>query len=401
MTLARSGGMRTFSVIWFGQLVSMLGTGMTSFALSLWAWGETGSATTMSLLLFFAVGPAFSASITLMVPREQHSRANGMMTLVHYIPEVVAPLSAASLVQAVGIGRIMMIDLLTFGLAVAMTFLVTIPQPETSAEGRAAHGSLWSESVYGFRYILARPGLLGLQLVFLVINVAGVFQWVLQSPMILARTGQDSRALGVVLSAAGIGSVIGGLVMSAWSGPKRRIHGVLGGMALECLLGITLMGLARTLPVWALAGFLTMLFVPVLNSSNQAIWQAKVPPDVQGKVFAARRRSETFSPTSPLRTKPQGPATRSRRSAARITKSGSTTPTWRRSRSSAWNQPRSIPSRPFQRDRKGACRCSRFLSPSPMAWPGLKGSMRRGQPGANHPGSPEGGVGGEWDTAHS
>jgi len=83
--------------------------------------------------------------------------------------------------------------------------------------------------------------------------------------------------------------------MSAWSGPKRRIHGVLGGMALECLLGITLMGLARTLPVWALAGFLTMLFVPVLNSSNQAIWQAKVPPDVQGKVFAARRVIAQFS----------------------------------------------------------------------------------------------------------
>ncbi len=358
--LKRSPGMRAFSVVWFGQLVSMLGTGMTSFALAVWAWQETGSATALSLLLFFAIGPAivlgpvagaivdrgnrklviiladvgaalstaavlllyttghlqiwhlyaanllagvcqafqgpaFSASITLMVPKEQYSRANGMMTLVHYIPEVVAPLSAAFLVQAVGIGRIMMIDLLTFAFAVAMTLLVSIPQPETSAEGRAARGSLWSESVYGFRYILMRPGLLGLQLVFLVVNFAGVFQWALQSPMILARTDQDTGALGIVLSAAGIGSVIGGLVMSAWGGPKRRIHGVLGGMMFECLLGITLMGLARTLPVWALAGFLTMLTVPVVNSSNQAIWQAKVTPDVQGKVFAARRVIAQFS----------------------------------------------------------------------------------------------------------
>jgi DHA3 family macrolide efflux protein-like MFS transporter len=356
----RSPGMRAFSIVWFGQLVSMLGTGMTSFALSIWAWQETGSATALSLLLFFAIGPAivlgpvagaivdrgsrkgliiladvgaalsttavlllyatghlqvwhlyaanllagvcqafqepaFSASITVMVPKEQYSRANGMMTLVHYIPEVVAPLSAAFLVGVVGIGWIMTIDLLTFGFAVAMTLLVAIPQPETSAEGRAARGSLWSESVYGFRYILKRPGLLGLQLVFLVANFAGVFQWALQSPMILARTGQDSRALGLVLSAAGIGSVLGGLLMSAWDGPRRRIHGVLGGLMLECLLGITLMGLARTLPIWALAGFLTMFFVPVLNSANQAIWQAKVPPDVQGKVFAARRVIAQFS----------------------------------------------------------------------------------------------------------
>ena len=352
--LKRSLGMRAFSVVWLGQLVSMLGTGMTSFALSVWAWQETGSATAMSLLLFFAIGPAIvlgpvagvlvdrgsrkgliiladmgaalstaavlllyttshlqvwhlyaanllagvchafqgpaiSASITVMVPKEQYSRANGMTTLVHYIPEVVAPLSAAFLVRVVGTGRIMAIDLLTFAFAVTMTLLVSIPQPETSAEGRAARDSLWSESVYGFDYILKRPGLFGLQLVFLAVNFAGVFQWALQSPMILARTGQDSRALGTVLSAAGFGSVIGGLVMSAWGGPKRRIHGVLGGMTLECLLGITLMGLGRTLPVWALAGFLTMLFVPVINSSNQAIWQAKVAPDVQGKVFAARR----------------------------------------------------------------------------------------------------------------
>ena len=83
--------------------------------------------------------------------------------------------------------------------------------------------------------------------------------------------------------------------MSTWGGPKRRIHGVLGGMALECTLGILLMGLGRTLPIWALAGFLTMFFVPIVNSSNQSIWQAKVAPDVQGRVFAARRVIAQFS----------------------------------------------------------------------------------------------------------
>jgi hypothetical protein len=41
----RSPGVRAFSVVWFGQLVSMLGTGMTRLALSVWAWQETGSAT--------------------------------------------------------------------------------------------------------------------------------------------------------------------------------------------------------------------------------------------------------------------------------------------------------------------------------------------------------------------
>lgn len=338
----------------------MLGSRMTSFALAVWAWQITGSATALSLLMFFAIGPAillgpvagvfvdrwsrklviiladvgaalstavvllfygtghlqiwhiyaanllaavshafqgpaFSASITLLVPKGQYGRANGLMTLVHYIPEVVAPLAAGFLVQAIGISRVMVMDLLTFCFAVVMATLVYVPQPETTDEGRAARGSLWNESGYGLRYILRRPGLLGIQLVFLAVNFAGVFQWALQSPMILARTGQDSRALGVVLAVSGAGSVVGGLVMSAWGGPKRRVHGVLGSMVLECLLGIFLMGLGRTLPVWALAGFLTMFFVPIMNGSNQAIWQAKVAPDVQGRVFATRRAIAQFS----------------------------------------------------------------------------------------------------------
>jgi MFS transporter, DHA3 family, macrolide efflux protein len=28
---------------------------------------------------------------------------------------------------------------------------------------------------------------------------------------------------------------------------------------------------------------------PLVNASNQAIWQAKVAPDVQGRVFAVQR----------------------------------------------------------------------------------------------------------------
>ena len=31
------------------------------------------------------------------------------------------------------------------------------------------------------------------------------------------------------------------------------------------------------------------LILPILNGSNQAIWQAKVPPDIQGRVFSVRR----------------------------------------------------------------------------------------------------------------
>nr|MBF6595780.1 MFS transporter [Thermaceae bacterium] len=67
------------------------------------------------------------------------------------------------------------------------------------------------------------------------------------------------------------------------------VNGVLFGMVLGGLLGATLMGLGQSLPVWMAAAFLGSLIGPILNGSNQAIWQAKVSPDIQGKVFSARR----------------------------------------------------------------------------------------------------------------
>jgi hypothetical protein len=60
-------------------------------------------------------------------------------------------------------------------------------------------------------------------------------------------------------------------------------------MALAGVLGSLLMGLGREVAVWSIAAFCSSFILPIINGSNQAIWQAKVAPDVQGKVFAARR----------------------------------------------------------------------------------------------------------------
>jgi hypothetical protein len=49
-----------------------------------------------------------------------------------------------------------------------------------------------------------------------------------------------------------------------------------------------LLGVGRTAPVWAAGMFLWALFGPLTDGCNQAIWQAKVAPDVQGRVFTAR-----------------------------------------------------------------------------------------------------------------
>jgi hypothetical protein len=82
--------------------------------------------------------------------------------------------------------------------------------------------------------------------------------------------------------------LVGTLVMSVWGGPKRRIHGVLAFLMIGGVF-ISLFGFSPSITLLAAAGFGVMFTMPIVNGSSQAIWQSKVAPDVQGRVFAVRR----------------------------------------------------------------------------------------------------------------
>lgn len=244
--------------------------------------------------------PAYSAAISTMIPKEQLGRANGLISLMEAGPGVVAPLLAGALLPVIGLTGILGIDVVTFFFAVGALLIVHIPQPQQSEEGRKAQGSILKEAAYGFRYIFARPSLLGLQMVFFFGNLfAGIGQTVL-APMVLARSGQDALAFGMVQTAGAVGAIGGGVVMSVWGGFKRRVHGVLGGWIYMGVVA-TLLGLKFGLPVWITGIVLMSLAGPLVNASNQAIWQAKVAPDLQGRVFSARRLIAWFTnPISPI-----------------------------------------------------------------------------------------------------
>ncbi len=350
----RPTGMFGFSIVWVGQIISLLGTSMTGFAMTIWAYEKTNSATALALVGFFFVAPmlivspfagalvdrsnrklmmmisdlasgiasliililfttghlqiwhlfitsafqgvfqsfqwpAYSAAISTMIPKKHYGRANGMLSLADTASNIFAPILAGSLLGIIGVPGILLIDLGTFIFAIGALLLVHIPQPRITEEGRQARGSIFKEAVFGFRYIWSRPPLLALQIVFLTGNFFVGIPGAVEAAMILANTASNEKALAYVNSAGAIGGVIGGLVMSAWGGPKRRVHGVLFGWFIASLLGSVMMGFSRSIPFWAISGFLGMFFVPIINGSNQAIWQAKVPPDLQGKVFSIRR----------------------------------------------------------------------------------------------------------------
>lgn len=218
--------------------------------------------------------PAYSAAITMVVPKEHYARANAMNELAGNSSGVFAPLLAGALLGIIGLSGILLIDVVTFVFAVGALLLVSIPQPKISFEGQQSKGSLWKEAIFGFRYIFQRPSLLGLQLVFLMGNFFNGIAFAVWAPMILARTDNNALIFGSVETAGAIGGVAGGIAMSAWGGSKRRVHGVLLGWMLSGVLGTLLAGLGRGLPIWATAMFFNAFLVPLINSSNQAIWQA-------------------------------------------------------------------------------------------------------------------------------
>jgi len=348
------GGMKGFTLVWAGQILSVLATQMTSFALTIWVFQETGSATALGLMQVFWVTPfllispfagvmvdrydrklmmmvsdigagvatvvlltlqllgwleiwhlyvvmvfqglgnafqtpAYLASISSMLPKEQYGRANGMMSLIDSGPGILAPLLGGVLLGIIHLYGILIIDVLTFGLAILILIFVSIPQPVKTEESRKRQGGMLKEAIYGLQYILARPSLKGLTVSFLFINLFGGIALTLFAPLVLARTQNNSLVLGTVQSAGAIAGVAGGVLMSVWGGLKRRIDSGYLGVLFASLLGIALYGLGNQ-PLFWIFGIATFsLMSPVLGGSIQAIWQAKVAPDVQGRVFTTRR----------------------------------------------------------------------------------------------------------------
>jgi DHA3 family macrolide efflux protein-like MFS transporter len=245
--------------------------------------------------------PAYSATISTMLPKEHYGRANGMMSLVESGLVVFAPLLAGALLPLIGLTGILTLDVATFFLAISALLVVQIPQPRVSLEGQKGRGSLWKEVVYGFMYIFARPGLGGLVSRFLVANLFSGMAWTVFASLVLSRTGNNSMIFGSIQTAAAIGGVAGGILIRAWGGFKRRIHGILGVWLVSNLFGMVAFGLGQGPGVWIPSIVLVTLLGPVVVGSSQAIWQAKVAPDVQGCGFVARRLIAWFTqPISPI-----------------------------------------------------------------------------------------------------
>jgi MFS family permease len=345
--------MRNFAIVWMGQLISLLGSALTRFALGVWVYSRTGSVTLFStlllagalpsvllgpvagalvdrwpkrtvlllgevmcaagllLLLPFASSmslsaitavilmngvatafqePAFAAVMAQMVSPEQLARANGMQQFGHAGSQVAAPLLGAAFLLALGLRSILLVDLASFAFSILV--LLAMPYTETKVPARTQGPSLRAELGEGLSVIRARPALARLLLVYGSVNLCAGLAQAVFTPMVLGFT--STAGLGAIMSAGGLGMIAGSVLMTIRGNPQRVIGSIL--FAIGMLGGsMVIGGIQANVAAVAAANFGMMFTLPLINGYDAAIWQLKVEPELHGRVFALRNMIASFT----------------------------------------------------------------------------------------------------------
>ncbi len=354
-------GASTFGALSLARFVSLIGSSLSGFGFGVWTYEQTRSVTMLSLihlsslvpgLLFsFFVGataidrfPArrvfvvcdlvalscvgallalsrtgqlriwhlppilavLSISVSLQVPLSmtltsaalppRHlNRAAAITQMVSVGPMLIAPLLGGWMVTAHGIDLMLLIDIASYAFAILVALVIRLPQRETEPqEGRG----IWENTREGWRYVAERSGLAALLLTGTALNFASSMVETLMPAMVLdVATAKD---LGMVVTAAGCGYLVGSLSMAVTGGFTQRARGT---AIAQALLGIVLMcaGFPFSLPLLGMLSFGVAFFMSIHGTCAQALWMKEVPEIFQARVFTAQHTvSEVALPTAYL-----------------------------------------------------------------------------------------------------
>ena len=339
-----------FFTIWAGQAFSLVGSRVLEFALIWWLTELTGSATVLAMatmmwvipqvflgpivgayvdrlnrrvvmivadglialvalwlaylfwtdtmqvwhvyaaLLVRAIGGLFhwstmQASTSLMVPDEHLTRVAGLNQTMQGALNVIGPPLGALLLALLPFEGIMLMDVGTAMLAILPLFFVVIPQPERTAT-KSEKPSLWSDVREGLRYVWGWPGLLAILIMATMLNFVVNPAFSLMPLLVTEHFNGDAPQLAWLEASWGVGLVLGGLLLSAWGGFRRRVYTSLMGLIIQGL-GIMLVGLSPANALWlAVAGmFVAGSMNALVNGPLFSVLQATVAPEMQGRVF--------------------------------------------------------------------------------------------------------------------
>ncbi len=345
-------GFRAFFILWIGQTVSMFGSGLTGFALGVWIYRTTGSATGFGLILFFAVAPLALLSPLLGVVIDRWDRRwvmiasdvgatlntlvlalllwAGWLRLWHICliigltsvlrgiryPALQASISllvppdrlarangmvelgnaASTLTAPLAAGVLVQaiglhgVILIDFATFVfAMLTLLAVRIPSPPAKSAAAASRGSVAGDVAEGWTYLRKSRPLLAL--LLVSVVANFAIGLVQAVInpLILSFASSVVLGVVVFVAGCGMVLGGLTMALWGGPRQRLLTVqLAALAVQGAM-LVIGGLGPNAVLIGSTAFVYLFAAAFSASCAQSIWQKLVPAGLQGRVFSLRQ----------------------------------------------------------------------------------------------------------------
>jgi DHA3 family macrolide efflux protein-like MFS transporter len=198
--------------------------------------------------------------------------------------------------------NVLMVDILTASLAVVPLVFLTVPQPKKAlaTPPGTALAVLWGDVRAGFRYVRAWTGMFLVMLMATIVNFLINPAFSLSPLLVTKHFGGGVIQVGWFDSTFGIGVVAGGVLLGIWGGFRRRIVTSLLGV-IGIGVGITLVGvMPGSAYGLALAGIgFAGMMSPICNGGIFAIIQAKVVPEMQGRVMALTTSlSSAMSPLS-------------------------------------------------------------------------------------------------------
>ncbi|MDH5607185.1 MAG: MFS transporter [Anaerolineae bacterium] len=282
---------------WNRRVIMIVADGMIALAtvgLALvFAAGEVQLWHIYALMFLRSVGggfhrPAMSASTSLMVPKEQLARLQGINQALEGGLNIFSAPLGALLLEILPLQGILAIDVVTAVIAITPLFFIAVPQPDrvTGIKDAEEKTSVWEETAAGVRYLTAWPGLLIVMLMASVVNLLVNPAFALIPLLVKDHFNGGAPDLASLEFLVGVGYILGGILLGVWGGFKRGVAtSMLGIMGVG--VGTLLMGQlpAGSFNLALAAVTLIGISLPVTNGPLMALVQKAVSPDMQGRVM--------------------------------------------------------------------------------------------------------------------
>ena len=278
------------------MILSDIGTGLCTLALFLLLKNE--ALEIWHIYIFNAVKSALNrfqslasnVTVSAVVPKEYYVKIGGLQSFSSGAMQILAPAFAAILLSIVGITGVIAYDFFSLVFAcITLVAFVKIPVIRKNANIEFSIKQYFTDLRQGYEVIKTSILLRKLLLYMVFINLlAGVTAYSLLTPMILARTANDSQALLIVNAAIGFGGMTGALLVLIIPSGKSKLKTIFVCLALSFLLGDILFSIGNTLHIWVIAGFFSSVSLPLFRANEGYFWRTIIPLELQGRAFSLK-----------------------------------------------------------------------------------------------------------------